>query len=190
METYFDEHTFKGIDYTKKTIVKGEYDNCTFINCNFSGIHASNIGFIECEFINCNFSNAIITNTAFKEVSFTDCKLLGLKFNECDPFLLAFSFKNCQLHVASFYQLNISNTKFEDCSLQEVDFTEANISKTIFDNCDLKNAVFDRTNLENANFITAFNFDINPTKNNMRKAIFSNNNIIGLLKSFDIRLES
>ncbi len=190
MDAYFDDEIFKCVDYTKKDIVKGEYDHCTFTYCNFSGIHASNIGFIECEFINCNFSNAMISNTAFKDVSFEDCKLVGLKFNECDPFLLAFKFINCQLNLASFYQLSIPNTQFINCNLQEVDFTEANISKTIFDNCDLKNAIFDETDLENANFATAFNFEINPAKNQLKKALFSSSNVIGLLKSFDIRLDS
>ena len=189
MDAYFDEETFEGIDYTKKDIVKGEYDNCTFLNCNFSGIYASNIGFIECEFINCNFSNADIGNTAFKTATFIECKLLGLKFNECDPFLLALKFNNCQLNVSSFYKLNIPNISFINCNLQEVDFTEANISKGIFDNCDLKNAIFNRTKLEKANFSSAFNFDINPTDNFIKKAIFSKENIIGLLKSFDISLE-
>jgi uncharacterized protein YjbI with pentapeptide repeats len=190
MNPYFDDEKFEGIDYTKKAIVKGEYDTCTFIGCNFSGIHASNIGFIACEFIACNFSNVIITNTAFKEVTFKDCKLLGLKFNECDPFLLAFKFINCQLNVASFYKLSIPNTHFINCNLQEVDFTETKLSKAIFDKCDLKNAIFDDTGLENVNFTTAFNFEINPAKNQMKKALFSSSNVIGLLKSFDIRLDS
>lgn len=190
MQTYFDEETFEGIDFTNKPIVKGEYDNCTFVHCNFTGIHASNIGFIECEFIDCNFSNAIITNTAFKDVSFENCKLIGLKFNECDPFLLAFKFIKCQLNFVSFYKLSIPNTHFINCNLQEVDFTETNISKAVFNNCDLKNAIFDATQLENANFTTAFNFDINPSKNKLKKALFSRNNVIGLLKSFDIRLDS
>ncbi len=190
MDLYFDEEIYKGVDYTIKDIAKGEYDGCTFIHCNFSGIHASDIGFIECEFIDCNFSNATITNTAFKDVIFKDCKLVGLKFNECDPFLLALKFTNCQLNLASFYQLSIPNTHFINCNLQEVDFTETNLSKAVFDNCDLKNAIFDETGLENANFASAFNFEINPAKNQLKKALFSSSNIIGLLKSFDIRLDS
>lgn len=189
MGAYFDDETFKGVDYTKKAIVKGEYDNCTFLNCNFSGIYASNIGFIECEFINCNFSNADIGNTAFKTATFIECKMLGLKFNKCDPFLLILKFTNCQLNMSSFYQLSVPNTHFINCNLQEVDFTETNLSRAVFDNCDLKYAIFNETSLENANFATAYNFEINPSKNRMKKALFSNNNVIGLLKSFDILLD-
>lgn len=70
MDTYFEEQNFKGIDYTKKGIVKGGYNNCTFLDCDFSNLHASNISFVACKFINSNFSNAIIGNSSFKGVKF------------------------------------------------------------------------------------------------------------------------
>ena len=50
-DNYFDSEEYSKIDFTKTKIKKGEYDNCTFLNCNFEGIHASNIQFVECEFI-------------------------------------------------------------------------------------------------------------------------------------------
>ena len=189
MDAYFEERVYKRIDYTKKGIIKGKYDNCTFQNCDFSNVHASNIGFVECEFINCNFSNTIVANTAFKAVKFVECKIIGVKFNECESFLLSLYFKGCQLNLSSFYQLNLQNTNFLTCSLQEVDFTETNLSKAIFDNCDLYKAIFEQTRLEKANFITAFNFNINPSENSIKKAKFSKENIIGLLKSFDISID-
>ena len=102
MLDFFDGETYSKIDFTNTKIKKGEYDNCTFLNCNFEGIHASNIQFVECEFTDCNFSNTIVTNTAFKDVSFVNCKMIGVKFNECDSFLLQFSFKDCQLNLALF----------------------------------------------------------------------------------------
>jgi len=186
MEDYFDNQIFEGIDYTLDGITKGEYDNCTFKNCNFSNVHASNISFVECEFVNCNFSNTIVANSAFREVKFIECKLLGVNFQECEPFLLALYFENCRLIFSSFYQLKLTNTDFINCNLQEVNFTETNLSKANFDNCDLKNAIFDQTNIENANFISSFNFDINPSKNRIRKAKSSQDNVIGLLKSYNI----
>ncbi len=189
MDPYFNELIFKGIDYTKTSIVKGEYDGCTFIGCDFSNVHASNIGFVYCEFINCNFSNTIVANSAFKSVKFIECKIIGVKFYECDSFLLALHFEKCQLNLSSFYQLKIPNTNFLNCNLQEIDFSETTLSKATFDNCDLKNAIFDRTNIENANFITSFNFEINPSKNKIKKANFSQTNVIGLLTAFNIIVE-
>ena len=191
IDNYFDSEVFTKIDFTnpKTKISKGEYDNCTFINCNFEGIHASNIQFVECEFIDCNFSNTIVKDTAFKDVNFANCKMIGVKFNECDPFLLQFSFKDCQLIFSSFYQLKIPNTKFVNCNLQEVDFTETVLTNSQFDNCDLKLAIFDRTNLEKSDFRTAFNFEINPEENKLKGGKFSISSIEGLLSKYKIIIE-
>ena len=104
-DNYFDSEEYSKIDFTKTKIKKGEYDNCTFLNCNFEGIHASNIQFVECEFIDCNFSNTIVKDTAFKDVDFINCKMIGLKFNEVNLFLLQMSFKDCQLNFSSFYKI-------------------------------------------------------------------------------------
>mgnify|MGYP000946966805 FL=1 len=114
MDAYFYELTFTGIDYAKTTIVKGEYDGCTFIGCNFSNVHVSPIDFVSCAFINCNFSNSIVANSAFKSVKFIECKIIGVKFYECDSFLLALYFEKCQLNLSSFYQLNIPNTSWRN----------------------------------------------------------------------------
>lgn len=104
-DNYVNDTEFKGHNYSEKRLEIGEYDNCNFINCNFSNSDISNITFIECEFIDCNISSTRVKNTGFKTVKFTDCKLLGLKFNECDEFLLSIKFDNCQLNFTSFYQL-------------------------------------------------------------------------------------
>lgn len=191
MNNYFESEEYSKIDFTniKTKIKKGEYDNCTFKNCNFEGIHASNIQFLECEFIDCNFSNTIVKDSAFKDVLFVNCKMIGVKFNECDPFLLQFGFKDCQLSFSSFYQLKITNTKFVNCNLQEVDFTETTLINSFFDNCDLKSAIFDRTNLEKSDFRTAFNFEINPEENKLKNAKFSRNTIEGLLFKFSVKIE-
>lgn len=186
LDNYFDSETFSKIDFTKIKITKGEYSNCTFTNCNFEGIHASNIQFVECEFIDCNFSNTIVTNTAFKDVNFIKCKMIGVKFNECDSFLLQFSFTECQLNYSSFYQLKTPKTRFKKCNLQEADFTESIFTESIFDNCDLKLAIFDRTNIEKSDFSTAFNFNINPEENSLKGAKFSKDNVVGLLSVYKV----
>ena len=189
MDNFFDNEEYSKIDFTKKKIKKGEYDNCTFSNCNFENVHASNIQFVECEFIDCNFSNAIVTHTAFKDVNFINCKMIGVKFNECDAFLLQFSFKECQLNFSSFYQLKIPKTVFNSCNLEEVDFTESMLQNAVFENCDLKKTIFDRTNLEKVDFKTAFNLDINPQENKLNGAKFSKQNVVGLVSIYKVIVE-
>jgi len=186
---YFDSETFIKIDFTKQKINKGEYDDCTFKSCNFENIHASNIQFVACEFIDCNFSNAIVRDTAFKEVQFVNCKLLGVKFNECDPFLLQLSFKDCQLSFSSFYQLKLPNTLFTTCSLEDVDFTETVLTKSVFDDCSFKNAIFETTNLEKTDFRTSIHYVIDPENNRLKGARFSKEAVVGLLQKHQISIE-
>ena len=38
---------FKGIDYQKTTFTKGEYEDCSFINCDFSNTDLSEFVFAE-----------------------------------------------------------------------------------------------------------------------------------------------
>ncbi len=181
-----DNQNFKSQNYTIDKLPKAEYIDCTFTNCNFENSDLSNNSFLECEFIECNLSNINITHTTFNDITFIDCKLVGVLFQECNTFLLAFSFTNCTLNLSSFYQLKISTTTFLNCKMHEVDFTETEAKNTAFLNCDLKGSIFDATILNNADFSTAYNFSINPSKNQMKNAIFSKDNCFGLLSYFDI----
>lgn len=179
---------FENVDFTESTFQKGEYDSCTFKNCNFSNSNFSENEFLECKFINCNLSNVELMNTAFKEVCFEGCKLMGVNFEKCNPFLLNFSFKNCQLSFAIFFKLDIPGCKFDDCDLQEADFAEANISKSRFGNCNLLKAVFKSTNLEGANLYSSYNYSINPILNKIKKAHFSKEGALGLLTDFNVKI--
>jgi uncharacterized protein YjbI with pentapeptide repeats len=73
--------------------------------------------------------------------------------------------------------------------MHQVDFTEAEAKKTRFKDCDLYMSTFDRTNIEQADFTSAINFNINPSKNQIKNASFSNENISGLLESFNIKIK-
>ena len=49
--------------------------------------------------------------------------------------------------------------------------------------------MFDNTKLEKSNFLTSYNFSIDPEKNLIRKAKFSQDRIEGLLYKYDIIVE-
>ncbi|UKJ08448.1 pentapeptide repeat-containing protein [Solitalea lacus] len=185
-KTYFEGETYKDINYIDHPLPKGEYENCRFSNCNFSTSNLSSIVFIDCEFDYCDLSMAKINETAFREVKFKKCKLMGLRFDTCNQFLLAFSFEGCMLNFSSFYKLKIKGTHFADCRVEEVDFVETDLTKALFKDCDLRMTVFENTLLEQADLRTAINFSINPEINNINKARFSTHNIIGLLDKYNI----
>ncbi len=180
--------TYKKMDYTIQPMLKGEYEDCSFVDCNFEGVDLATIKFIECQFIGCNLSLAKILNTAFGDVSFTDCKMLGLHFDQCNSFGFSVRFNKCMLDHATFYRVKAKNTSFINTSLKEVDFTETELTNAVFDHCDLLDAKFENTNLEKVDFRTAFNYTIDPQLNRIKKARFSREGVHGLLHKFDVEI--
>lgn len=189
MNPYIEEQTFEKVDFTAKPLPKNHYERCTFKDCNFGEADLTGIKFTECEFIGCNLGMVKTTETGFREVRFVGCKLLGIRFDLCDPFLLQMSFEGCTLNFATFYKLGLKKTVFANCTLHEVDFSEADLSAASFDNCDLMGAIFDRTNLEKADLRTAYHYAIDPATNPIKKAQFSQQGLAGLLYKYDIVIE-
>lgn len=183
-----DKH-FEGIDYTIKQLLAGDYENCSFTNCNFAETNLSKTTFIDCKFDHCNLSSANINGTSFQETVFSNCKLMGLRFEDCNQFLFTASFTNCILNLATFYKVKLKNTSFNNCSMQEVDFTEADLAAAEFNNCDLLHAVFDHSILEKADLRTAINFSIDPERNKLKKAKFSATALSGLLDKYELVIE-
>ena len=95
------DRKFERIDFTNVEHPT-EYDNCSFKNCLFAGVSLSNIIFTECHFFECDLSNSKLTNSSLKDATFENCKMLGLRFDECKPFLLEFNFIDCILDFSSF----------------------------------------------------------------------------------------
>lgn len=52
MEDYIEDKEFDKLNFTEKPLRKGEYEYCTFLNCDFSNSDLNQIIFSECEFIN------------------------------------------------------------------------------------------------------------------------------------------
>ncbi|MEQ1733302.1 MAG: pentapeptide repeat-containing protein [Bacteroidia bacterium] len=186
LKPYIEDQVFENIDYTILALTQGDYENCSFENCNFSAVDMSSIDFIDCTFTHCNMSMAIVNKTGFKTVSFNQCKVLGMRFDVCNPFLFAIKFNDCVLNHSSFFQLKAKATQFNTCTLHEVDFTEADLTSSLFDNCDLAGATFDRTLLEKVDFRTARNFALDPELNRIKKAKFSIGSVAGLLSKYNI----
>ncbi|MCE3279795.1 MAG: hypothetical protein K0S44_1986 [Bacteroidetes bacterium] len=180
---------FDKIDFSVSPLKEGEYEACTFKNCNFSNSDLSNFIFTNCEFVGSNLSLAKLDNTSLKTVSFLNCKLLGLDFSYCNPFLLTFMFEACVMNMTSFHKLKMKATRFKDCELREADFTGTDLSLSNFKNCDLGNAIFINSVLEKVDFRTAFNFSIDPEVNRIKNAKFSRNGILGLLNKYNIEIE-
>ena len=184
-----ENKTFERIDYTVDKLPRDEYENCKFINCNLYGTDLLNVTFRECTFDSCDFSLASLKNTALNDIHFIGCKLVGVQFDECNPFLLSVDFESCVLKLAVFYKIKLKKTTFKNCNLQETDFTESDMTGAIFDNCDLQRTIFHKTNLEKADFRSSFHYSIDPEQNRIKKARFSKMGIVGLLDKYCIEVE-
>ena len=184
-----ESKVFEKTDFSERSLNKGDYEYCKFLYCNFSGGDLSQLNFSDCEFIDCNLSLANLSKSAFRDTLLKDCKLLGLRFDQCNPFLFSPQFENCQLNLSSFYKLTLKKMIFRNSTLQEVDFTEADLTNAIFDNCDLSRAIFDNTVLEKVDFRKAHNYSIDPETNKIKNAKFSTAGIGGLLHRYHIEIE-
>lgn len=188
-QEYIDEQTFDKVDFVETPFKKGMYDGCIFNNCNFAEVDISGSVFSECRFTGCNMSLAKPGKTGFVDAAFKDCKLLGMQFALCSGFALSFSFDNCLLSYAAFYNLKMHRTVFKKSTLREADFTGADLTGSVFDDCDLLDAKFENTVLEKVDFRTAYNYSFDPEKNRLKKAKFSLINIPGLLAKYDIEIQ-
>jgi len=189
MNHFISDKTLTGISYTSNPLPKGEYDNCTFVNCDFSESYLSTISFLECEFIDCNLSMVKTKGTALKDVVFNNCKLVGFPFHDCNPFLFNVAFNDCQLNLSSFFNMKLKSTVFKSCKLEQTDFTNADLSQSKFIECNLYQAVFDNSNLEKVDFYTSYNLNINPENNRIKNACFSKENALGLLNTYQINID-
>jgi len=86
-------------------------------------------------------------------------------------------------------EMKLTKMQFHDCSLIDVNFEKTDLSDSVFHNCDLSQANFFQTNLYKTDFRTAFNYEIDPEFNKMKKARFSNVGLAGLLKKYEIEIE-
>ncbi|MEX0289412.1 MAG: pentapeptide repeat-containing protein, partial [Flavobacteriaceae bacterium] len=109
-------------------------------------------------------------------------------FEDCDDFLLSFTFNECALNLSSFYQLVLKKQHFNGCKLIEADFTEAVMTAAVFKDCDLENAIFEGTVLEHADFSSAYNYSMDPEKNSLKRAIFSKEGVAGLLNKYELKI--
>jgi uncharacterized protein YjbI with pentapeptide repeats len=177
------------IDFNEAPLGQSDYENCQFNHCNLSNINLSDLKFIDCVFTDCNLSNAKMHKTSLQEVKVRGCKMLGLHFEQCNPFSLSFGFDNCILDHCSFYHLKIKKTVFNDCQIREADFNQTDLTEATFNNCDLHKTVFDGSTLEKADLRSSYHYSIDPERNRVKKAKFSLSGVAGLLDKFDIIIE-
>mgnify|MGYP001198516426 FL=1 len=186
---YFQDQQISFTGNSDKKLQKGEYENCTISNAELSSGDLSGYIFTDCLFEGSNLSLCTVKNTSFRNVVFHNCKLLGVVWENCNPFLLNFSFDHCIMNMGSFYGMKLKKIKFLTCSVMEVDFTETELISAVFDDCIFTKATFYKTNLQGADLTTSADYTIDPESNNVKNAKFRWPAAAGLLDKYNISLD-
>ena len=185
-ESYYDQKSFAKENFTTQSINGTEFTDCTFVNCDFSGMVLTRVEFSDCIFDTCNLSSTVLNQVKLDNGQFRNCKMLGINFSQCSDFLFSVSFSDCILDYGIFIRKKLKATKFTNCSLKEANFSDCDLSQADFSGSDLQLAVFRQTNLEKADFRKALHFSIDPEYNKMKKAKFSRIDLSGLLHKYNL----
>lgn len=188
IKAFEEGEVFEKVSYQSDEFRIGEYSDCEFIQCNFSGIDISQSLFENCLFVDCDLSMTNIDHCGFQQVRFENCKMIGWRFENTNPFSFYIQADHCQLNLASFYKIKAKGLKLTHCQLVEADFTEAQIPECDFSGSDLSGAIFNQTVLEKCRFEEAQNFSIDPRINQVKGAHFASNNLTGLVDRFQINI--
>ncbi len=162
-----------------------EYSQCTFHACDFSKTNLQRSSFETCRFESCDFSLTKFGHM-LRDVVFTDCRMTGAEFTELNKFSNGLVFEKSMLNYANFVGIKIHKTVFRDCLLHEAYFDDSDLTASCFDLCDLTRASFHRTNLEKVDFFSSFHFTIDPTQCKLKKAIFPESELRGLVAHLNI----
>lgn len=167
---------------------KGDYENCQFSHCQFSEQHLSRSTFISCIFDQCNLNLIHIQDTKFQDCTFRGCPMMGLAFEKAYRIGMEVRFENCQLDHSSFVGLTLPQTKWVDCRLTGVDFSKADLRESDFSGSTLAQAQFFNTRLDKADFRTAFDFQLNPRNNSLKKTKIALSGLPGLLTEIGLQI--
>ncbi|AWH85777.1 hypothetical protein HYN59_11940 [Flavobacterium album] len=185
-ENYIVGREINGTVYQPEEIMYKDFERCNFTDCDFADCNFTGVGFIDCTFTDCSFNEAKINYVAFRGALFTRCDFKNVNFSMVDPLLFDIEFRDCTLDYAKFYTLKIKGTTFTDCSLIAVDFMNTDLTEVQFDNCNLHKSVFIDAIANKADFTTSYNFSIDPERNKLKKARFSQAGLKGLLEKYEI----
>ncbi|MES2485670.1 MAG: pentapeptide repeat-containing protein [Bacteroidota bacterium] len=184
--SYIIDKQYSGSMFLENELMYHDFERCTFDDCDFTACDFTGLAFIDCVFTGCEFAHAKINYVSFRDVQFTHCDFSSVNFAMVDSLLFKFGFKDCTLDYAKFYTLKLKNTLFENCSIVAADFMEADITGVVFNNCNLHKSVFMDTIANKTDFSTSYNFTIDPEKNKLKKAVFSQTGLAGLLTKYEL----
>lgn len=179
-----ENETFEQIDFLRADL-DTDYVQCTFVGCSFAQLLLIDTFFEDCVFQNCDFSMTDFKNS-MRDVTFRDCKLVGANFAELNGVSGGFVFQDTRMDYAVLVGVRLHKARFENCILHETGLDQAELKEAVFDRCDLSGATFNGANLEKTDFSTAYNYTLIPENCKLKKTVFSEYGLKGLVAHLNI----
>ncbi len=167
-----------------------EYYSQSFNTLESNGEHLSNLEFEDCTFIKCDFSDAVMLKCRFINCSFVDCNMNSIKVAHW-PSIASFEalkFNGCLISYSSFYGLELQEIVIQECKALEVDFREGNFNGSDFSHTNFGGSLFAKTRLKKVNFEEATDYQIDVLNNDIQGAKFSRYEAVNLLQGLGIEL--
>lgn len=183
---------FRDMDLSAAEIASKEFEDCTFVNCDFRDAQLLHCIFEDCRFLRCDMGVMNVAGSRFSDVVFEECKMSGIDWTKAlysDVIAAApMRFLNSVLDYSSFYGLSLKEMEMRGCRAEDVDFRESDLSGADLRESDFSKSLFRNTDLSNADFTLAQNYTIDINVNTLKGAKFSRYEAIRLLEGLDIML--
>ena len=186
-DSYYQEK-FTDLNIGKEAIKEIEFEDCEFLNCSFLETEFNRCLFLDCKFENCNISTINLKNSNVTDITFSNCKAIGIDWSKAGK-IQGLSFNDSQINYSNFSFQKLPRTCIKNCEAKELDFSEADLTESIFTGSDLEKTLFHKSNLSGCDFRQAKNYYINPQTNTLKKAKFSQPEVLSLLSGLNITIE-
>ena len=141
-----------------------QFENCTFVEIDFSEATLQGAHFQDCLFQRCDLSRANLTGAQIQGVIFESCRLMGVNWSAAVGLLLAFHFVDCNAGFSIFHGVDLRGCQFSTSKLAQSDFQQSDLSGLSFEGCDLSGASFIGTRLHRADFSGARGVFLEPAR--------------------------
>lgn len=183
---YFEEKTLTELPEDLYDI---EFTECKFSKIDFKESFITNCLFIDCTFENCNLSNSKFPGCTFRDAQFKGCKVSGINWTDASN-LVSFNFDDCQINYSIFLGIKLDSFKCTNSQAKGCDFSECSLKNADFTKTDLTETNFHHANCEKASFSDAKQYYIDPSVTKLKDATFSYPEALGLLNSFEIKIDN
>ncbi|CAM2063970.1 Pentapeptide repeat-containing protein [Sulfidibacter corallicola] len=181
----FESQQFENEDLSYEEFNEKRFVECLFTNCNFTETTFFKCGFVDCRFHDCTLGMIKLDGCTFSNTHFEASSLRGVNWSAVStPEIRLYcpvTFSNCMLDYASFFGMNLKQTRIHGCMARNADFREADLSEADLTHTDFTDSEFDQTNLTGADLRDAKNYRIDVTRNKIKKAHFSMPEAMSLL---------